>query len=49
MLFIAVAALAARIYAAHRSHAYQWLAHRRSKQSGVAIAGVFVNQGWLFR
>ena len=36
-----------RVYAAHRSHAYQWLARRWGKHRTVTLAVLAVNLLWL--
>jgi Fuc2NAc and GlcNAc transferase len=37
-----------RVYEAHRSHAYQWLARRWRSHRRVSLALLFLNLGWLF-
>ncbi len=36
-----------RVYEAHRTHAYQWLAQRWGSHRAVTLAVLFVNLGWL--
>lgn len=38
---------AERVYQAHRTHAYQWLARRWRSHAWVTIAVIAVNVGWL--
>jgi len=37
-----------RVYQAHRTHAYQWLARRWGSHSSVTIAVIIINLFWLF-
>lgn len=37
-----------RIYEAHRSHAYQWLARRWHSHGRVTVVATGINVGWLF-
>jgi Fuc2NAc and GlcNAc transferase len=37
-----------RVYQAHRTHAYQWLARRWGSHSSVTIAVIIINLVWLF-